>query len=520
MTSAVVGRTILAFEGTELPAAIAEHLARGDAAGVTLYRHLNDAPPERLRALTDAIHAAAGRRGPALIGADQEGGQLVALATGTTAFAGAMALGAVGDPDLARRVGAATGRELRALGLTVAYAPVCDLTTGDHNPALGVRSFGADPAEVGRLAAAFVEGLASAGVAAAIKHFPGLGGVTVDPHRGTPIIEADDAALEAGPLVPFRAAIDAGAKLVMSTHVAVPALTGDAALPATRSAAVMTGLLRDRLGFTGLALTDALDMGGVGSDADGGIGAAGILAAGHDLLLCGPDPAAQTRLLADLGGADARRASVAGASATAARRADLRTWLSAVPQPPLGVVGSADHAALAREVARRSVTRVRDRDGILPLRLAPGATILAVMPAPTDLTPADTSSTVTPGLAAALRRVYPRVDEIVVPRHAGDVEIAAVRTAALRADAVVIGTIDAVVDPSQGRLVRAILATGRPTVTVALRMPTDLAAYPDSGTALATYSILPESLDALAALLVGAGEASGLLPIPAAWIGA
>src|SRR5205814_9315270 len=142
-----------------------------------------DGPAEAVRAFTDSIHAAAARDGlrlPALVATDQEGGQLIGLGTGTTPFAGAMALAATGDLDLAERVGRATGLQLRALGVTVNYSPVCDLASNPANPAIGIRSFGSDPEAVGRLAAAAIRGLQSAGVAAAAKHFPGLGDTATD----------------------------------------------------------------------------------------------------------------------------------------------------------------------------------------------------------------------------------------------------------------------------------------------------------------------------------------------------
>ncbi|MEA2518363.1 MAG: beta-N-acetylhexosaminidase, partial [Chloroflexota bacterium] len=157
----------MSFAGHSLTPAAAEAIA-GRAAGVTLYRHLNVDTPGQVRALTDQLQAAARRLGlpPLLIGADHETGQLHAMADGATPFAGAMALGATGDPDLAERVAAAIGTELRAMGVNLCYAPVCDLATNPRNPVVGIRSFGDDPAAVGALAAAMVRGLQSAGVAA------------------------------------------------------------------------------------------------------------------------------------------------------------------------------------------------------------------------------------------------------------------------------------------------------------------------------------------------------------------
>ena len=183
-------------------------------------------------------------------------------------------------------------------------------------------------------------------------------------------------------------------------------------------------------------------------------------------------------------------------------------------RPDLSVVGSSAHRALSRELAERSVTLVRDEAGLLPLRLDPDRRILAVMPRPADLTPADTSSTVPPGLAAALRAVHPAVDEIVLDGEPNDATIAAVRDRASSAGAVAIGTIAATAGSGQARLVEAVLATGVPTITAALRTPWDLAAYPDAPTHLCTYSILPDPLAALAEVIAGRLVPGGRLPVP------
>lgn len=198
------------------------------------------------------------------------------------------------------------------------------------------------------------------------------------------------------------------------------------------------------------------------------------------------------------------------------RIAALRRWSAGFEQPDLAVVGCAEHLALVREVAERSLTLVRDRDGLLPLQRTSRTRMLSVMPRPTDLTPADTSSTVAPGLAASLRSHHPSIQEIVTGHPPTDAEIAAVRERASEAEIVVIGTISASLDPAQARLVSAVLETGVPVVTVALRTPWDLAAYPRAGTHICTYGLLPPSLDALADALFGRLGFPGALPVAAA----
>jgi beta-N-acetylhexosaminidase len=487
-----------------------------------LFRYSNVASPAQVRELTDAIQAAVRRREgaaapPVLIAADQEGGQLAGLGDGPggpTAFAGGMALGAAGDKRLTERVGRAVGRELRAMGVTLEYAPVCDLASNPLNAAIGIRSFGDAPSAVAGHVAAFVRGVQSARVAAALKHFPGLGAVEADTHHGLAVLDADRDAILRHELVPFRAGIEAGARVVMSAHVAVPAVTGERDLPGTLAGAVMGGLLRDELGFEGVSITDALDMQAIPQGPGQVDAVLRALGAGVDLLLTAPDVTARERIEAGL--RDAAAGGLLDERALRAsidRVAGLRRWLAdAVEQPDIGVVGGAEHQALARELAARSLTLVRDDDGLLPLRLPAAARVAAIQPAPTDLTPADTSSAVPPGLAAALRRRFDDVDAFVAPHAPSALEIAALRDAVRDYDAIVVGTTATLLEPSQAALADAVLGLGRPTVTVALRAPFDLAAYPSARCHVAAYGILPPTLEALADALAGAVGFPGRLP--------
>jgi beta-N-acetylhexosaminidase len=300
----------------------------------------------------------------------------------------------------------------------------------------------------------------------------------------------------------------------MSAHVALPGVTGDPSLPATLSAAVLGGLLRGDLGFEGIAISDALDMRALPQGPEQAVDVIAALRAGIDLLLLAPDEAARLRIEAALVHAASRGLIEPASIARSAQRVlALRARLARIRQPDLDVVGCEDHLRLARELAERSVTLVRDEAGLLPLRLPRDARLLAVMPTPRDLTPADTSSTVAPGLGSALRSRHARVDELVVGHPPSGADVAAVRDRARAAEVVVIGTIAASFDPAQVALVEAVLDTGVPTVTVALRTPYDLAHYPASRTHACTYGILEPSLEALAAAVFGERPFAGRLPV-------
>ena len=507
---AILGRLMLAFRGATVPAWLRARLASAPVAGFTLFRPNNVRTPGQVRRLTSDLQVAAGARPgsdglPLLIATDQEGGQLMALGDGFTPFAGPMAIGATGDLDLAERVGRAIGRELRAVGVNVNYAPVLDVAVNPSNPALGIRSFGDDPFRVGRLGAAWLRGLQSAGVAGTGKHFPGTGGAGVDTHHALAVVDRSREELDALELVPFKAAIQADLRMVMSGHFASPALTGSRVLPATLSRRVMDGVLRSELGFEGVSITDALDMGALPQDATQAVDVVAALDAGVDLLLATADRGAQRRIESALRrAAEVELFDPERLRASTLRLEALRRWVAGFADPPLEVVGSAEHGALARELAERSLTLVRDEPRLLPLRISPDARILAIMPAPRDLTPADTSSYVEPGLAAALREHHGAVDEIVTGHPPTDSEVARILARAATCDVIVVGTISADASSTQAALVNGLLAGGRPVVTVALRTPWDLAAYPTATTHVCTYSILPESMAALAAALFGA----------------
>jgi beta-N-acetylhexosaminidase len=451
-----------------------------------------------------------------LVAADQEGGQFIGLGDGSTPFAGNMALGAVDDVELTERVGRAIGLEARAMGVNVVYAPVLDVASNPANPALGIRAFSDDPAVVARHGTAMVRALQSAGVAATVKHVPGAGEAATDPHHGGARVGAARSVIEEREFVPFRAAFAAGARMAMSGHFALPAVSGREDLPTTLSRAVMTDLLRRDLGFEGVTISDALDMRAIAQGPDQAVDVVAAIRAGVDLLLASADPEALARIEQTLvHAADRELFDPVEVADTERRLAGLRGWLaSAGPAPDLSVVACDEHLALAAELATRSITLVADPAGLLPLRRASTAgRALAVMPRPTDLTPADTSSTVTPGLAAAMRRYHADVDEVVVEPEPDAASIAAVRDRSAAAALAVIGTIDGHRLTSQMRLVEAVAATGTPTIAVAMRGPWDVAAYPADVTSLATYSILPGSLDALTAVIAGEESAPGRLPI-------
>lgn len=321
-----------------------------------------------VRARIERVRAAA--PGPIVVYSDLErgAGQQV---TGLTRLPHLMAVGAAGDEDLAYRAGRVTGEEARAAGVDVVFAPVVDLNTDPANPIINVRALGDDPERVGRLAAAWIRGCQEGGAAATAKHYPGHGHTPVDSHLALPTLGAPFATLTARELAPFRAAVGAGVRAIMTAHMAVPALTGDERTPVTLSRRAI-GYLRREMGFDGLVVTDALLMAGISGAFDEAEAAVLALEAGCDVLLCPADPRrVRDRLEAGLrageiepGALEAPRARIRQCRPQNTKnQTNAQAPVSRGPDPSL-----AAGLDLALELAARSLVLVDDRGRNLPLR--------------------------------------------------------------------------------------------------------------------------------------------------------
>jgi beta-N-acetylhexosaminidase len=354
------------FDGVTAPQWLRRLLVEG-LDGVVLFAHnLHD--PEQIAALTSSLRA---ERPELLIATDEEGGDVTRLEAGRgSSFPGNLALGAVDDVELTRRVAAAIGGELAEAGLNMNLAPVADVVVSPANPIVGVRSFGSDPALVARHVAAFVEGTQNVGVAACAKHFPGHGETLGDSHLELPVARADQEALFERALPPFRAAVEAGVRAMMTAHIRVPALD-DA--PATLSRTVVD-LLRDELEFRGLVITDALEMRAISGTVGLEEGAVRALEAGADGLCLGAERTPQEvdgvrRAIVDA--VVAGRLSEERLHEAGSRVAETAAWT----HPTTG----RDRDAGA-ETARRALRIEGDpslRPGALVVELWPEATIAA-----------------------------------------------------------------------------------------------------------------------------------------------
>ncbi|MFF7727232.1 glycoside hydrolase family 3 protein [Streptomyces sp. NPDC008001] len=387
------------FEGTTAPDWVRRRIADGGLASVVLFGR-NIAGPEQVARLTAQLRA---ENPDVIIAIDEEAGDVTRLEAWTGASRpGNLALGAVDDTGLTESVARDIGRELHAAGVSLNYAPSADVNSNPRNPTIGVRSFGARTDLVARHTAAWVRGLQSAGVAACAKHFPGHGDTAVDSHLGLPRVTAPAEELAATALPPFAAAIGAGVRAVMTGHLLVPAL--DPGLPATLSRRILVDLLRGRLGFTGLIVTDAVEMKAVA--ARYGIGGASVraVAAGADAVCVGGEHAdeAHTALLATALATAVRDGVLPEErlAEAAARVAEFAAW-SGERFRAHAADGAAPPSGIGLVAARRAMRVTGRADDSLPL---PGDPHVAEF-APTSTLAVDRR---TPwGVAAPLRELRP-----------------------------------------------------------------------------------------------------------------
>ncbi|MFC8131029.1 glycoside hydrolase family 3 protein [Streptomyces sp. NPDC057302] len=385
------------FVGTSAPDWLLRRIGEG-LASVGLFGR-NIASPEQLAALTAQLRA---ERDDVLVAIDEEGGDVTRLEVRSgSSFPGNHALGAVDDTALTRDVAAELGRRLAACGVNLNWAPSADVNSNPDNPVIGVRSFGADPLLVARHTAAYVEGLQSAGVAACTKHFPGHGDTAVDSHLDVPRIGVDPEVLRARDLAPFRAAIAAGSRAVMSAHILVPSL--DAEYPATLSRRILTGILREELNYDGLIVTDGMEMQAISATYGIERGSVLAIAAGADAICVGGGLADDETVLRLR---DALIAAVRTGELSEERLADAAARVRALAHWT-SVSGAADRSGGAPDTeiglvaARRALTVTRGESYAAPLTEAPFVAAFTPMAniAVGDETPW--------GVAAELERLLP-----------------------------------------------------------------------------------------------------------------
>ena len=432
-----------------------------------------------------------------------------------TIFPSNMAIAATGDVRDALEVGRIIGREARAVGIHLAFAPTVDVNNNPANPVINTRSFGEDPQRVAELSAAFVRGVQSEGVAATAKHFPGHGDTDTDSHLALSVVRSDAARLATVELVPFRASIDAGVVAVMTAHIALPAM-GINGSPATLEPRIVTTLLRDSLGFRGLAVTDALRMQAVGQGYTPEQAAVLAVQAGADILLSPID--VKKTIDAVTAAVEQGTITPARVEQSVRRILELKARTRAARHPMVSLdslrrtVGAPAHWALAQDIAARAITLLRDNATLVP---APRDGRLAVVTYAPELDIAAGRA-----FAAELRALAPQATEVRIDPSTAASELDSLSARVQGADRVIVTTHVRTIEGT-GRFAIAprvaawvdTLATRERVLVVASGNPYVIAQFPRVGSYLVTYGIDASLERAAARAIVGAAPIVGRAPI-------
>ncbi len=476
--------------------------------------------PRQIATLSNGLQEAAfsqRKKIPLLISTDQEGGALVfRLVAPATAMPGNMALGAGRSADDAHRSAEIIGTELAAVGINQNLAPVADVNVNPANPVIGIRSVGEDPDLVSELVAAQVDGYHDGGVASVAKHFPGHGDTSTDSHFGLPEVTHTRAELEQIDLPPFEAAIDAGIDSIMTAHVVLRSVD-PSGVPATMSEPILTGLLRKELGYDGLIITDALDMGGATETFPHDVAPVQALKAGADQLLLPPEFDVAYNAVLDAFRSGELSMKRLDESVYRILRLKMKRGLFESPFVDVdaaeGVLGAPEHLADEQAITDRTTTLVKNDAGLLPLSDDERDVLV---------TGWGVSTTATLGAAIGERGQNVQVFETGLTPSSAQITPAVAR--ANNSDLVVVSTNNAAsVNVNTGQptpsaaaqqaLVNALVATGKPVIVAGMRNPYDISYLTEVDTYLATYGYTAAQLDSLTRVLFGEVNPCGKLPV-------
>lgn len=503
------------FNGQTMSPMLATHIITGHVGGLIIFAPNVDSPTQ-LRALSQQAQTLATTTGaeiPLFLAVDQESWPVARLneTNGFASLISNLAIGATHSELAARQMAEVIAADLQTAGLNMTLAPVLDVNNNPANPIIGWRSFGADPALVSRLGVAHIETYRAQGIIAVAKHFPGHGDTSLDSHIALPTIPHDRARLDTVELPPFRAAITASVPVMMTAHITFPAIESQPGLPATLSSAVLAELLRQELGFQGLIATDSLSMDAI--DQTFSLTQATVMAleAGADLLMFGADrghhPNESHQVyqhvlrLVETGVISESRLDESVRRILRLKR-DYGLWPG--EWSPATITASrsltSPAASLDRRLVHQAITLIRDEADLWPLQATDRLLIIYpnfVAGVPTALSPYLVNGQLLP-----------------VDRRPSAEQIAQASRQAPAFDTVVILTANAWRYPAQAALVRAVVATDQPVMVVAVALPYDLPALPESTTYLATYGYSRLMLTGLAEVLFGLARPTGRLPVP------
>lgn len=504
---------LIGFNGNRVTSEIREMITDYKVGGIIYFRR-NVASISQIAKLSDELQELSINEGsglPLIISIDQEGG-LVNRITEITHFPGNMTLGATKNPELAQQSGKYIALELKALGINMDFAPVLDINNNPLNPVIGTRSFGGDPLLVANLGVAFIKGMQGEGVIACAKHFPGHGDTDVDSHLALPVIKYKKKHMLGVELYPFQQAINAGVDSIMTAHIYFPALDPEKGLPATLSHNILTGLLREELGFTGIIISDCMEMKAIAESFGTVAGTVKSIQAGADLILISHSIDKQREAIA------AVVESVKEGSITKERinQSLLRILnlkrkkigLESLPVSDYKKIDQEMEEKVAYRISREGVTLVKNEDGLIPVNMSRlnNKRILMIDFLSDKMTLAGDEQESNNIFINLFRAEGIEVEHYIFKDNSP--ELPPLEGVGL----IIIICSNAIYNPEQIKIVDK-LNTENILLIIVSANPYDLQVFPQVSTFLAIYDNSPSNLKVACEVIVGRHKAQGTLPV-------
>ena len=500
------------FSGAEITSGISEMIRDYHVGGIIYFRR-NIKSLRQVSKLSNELQAISIKQRvglPLMISTDQEGG-IVHRLIGGTHFPGNMVLGATKNTELAERMGHAIAKELKTLGINMDFAPVLDVNCNSLNPVIGVRSFGEDPFWVAKLGVAFIKGVQAEGVIACGKHFPGHGDTVADSHLTLPVVKHDRNHLEKVEFYPFIQAIQAGVDSIMTAHVCFPSIEPKEDIPATLSYNVLTNLLRKELGYTGIIITDCMEMKAIADGFGTSEGAIMSIKAGSDIVLVSHTLDKQIAAIeAVVKAVKEGRITEERINQSVLRILKLKGKRIGLKNPPISDYRKIDKKMdeeLAYQIAKKGVTLVKDESNLIPIDMFNSKKILVIDFSQKRVSPVEDDIENNNLLVAFLK------EEGLEVEHYTFFEGEDTMPSLKGIDRIIVCSFNAIHNPYQVKIIRKIQNLNIPFIVLALCNPYDLQVFPEVSTFLTTYDYSPFNLQVASEIIVGKYKAQGILPV-------
>lgn len=502
---------VIGFEGKEVPEKIKDLIHNYHIGGIILFSRNIGTPGEVLNLTTELQQEArnAGYEYPLLICVDQENGVVRRLGEGFTTFPGSMTIGSTDNAENAYEIGLATGKELQAVGVNWNLAPVVDVNNNPDNPVIGVRSFSDLPEKVASFGQAIMNGMQDSGTITTLKHFPGHGDTNVDSHLDLPVVPHSMERLEKVELVPFKACISSGADVIMTAHVCFPAIERVKEKPATLSANVITKLLKERLGFNGVVITDCMEMNAISNTIGTENGSVAAIKAGADLIMISHTLNKQEGALKKIiqaienGEIDEKLIDKSIERINVLKQKYL-SWENVPTKSNLKNIKSKQHQDITYKVYRKSIKVIKN-EGIIPLSIHEKRKILVISPENNKGLEVEDKKHTSSLFGKAVQEYVPFADIYKFPPSITDKDLDELMNKLENYDTVIIGWPAALSNKKQAKVIKQLVNSKSSVVVVSMRNPYNTPYLADASAIINTYEDTYPALKVAASLIFDKG---------------